>query len=218
MHQTVWTQRMTRVTGLGLALVLGAVGQTPPGPLNLTLQDALDRARANSPQMLSANLTALIAREDTRQAKAALLPAAGGVSQFIYTQLSLTARHRAVFVSNDGPHIPNNQLGVHGDIYAPSKIADYRKSQVAELIARIQDRNRWPGFGRRGGAELLRAALGQSQAVECAAEPAGSSAIPRASTQKQEAKRRSSPLRHGQGADPTCSARAGYARGATCDR
>jgi len=96
----------------------------------------MERARANSPLINSANLAALIAREDTVQAKAALLPTAGGVSQFIYTQPN--GAPSGVFVSNDGPHIYNNQLGVHGDIYAPSKIADYRKTQVAELIARAK--------------------------------------------------------------------------------
>jgi outer membrane protein TolC len=122
--------------GLGLALCRGACAQTPAAPLVLTLQDAMERARANSPQILSANIAALIAREDTVQAKAALLPSAGGLSQYIYTQPN--GASSGVFVSNDGPHIYNNQLVLHGDIYAPSKFFDYRGTQVAEAIARAK--------------------------------------------------------------------------------
>ena len=116
------------------ALFHAALAQTP-SPLRLTLADALQRARANSPQILSANINALLAREDTVQAKAALLPTAGTLNQYIYTQ----ARDGAlVFVSNDGVHVYNNQLVVHGDIYAPQKLADWRKSQVAEAVARFK--------------------------------------------------------------------------------
>ena len=38
-------------------------------PLTLTLQDALARARANVPQLLSANITAQLAHEDRVQAQ-----------------------------------------------------------------------------------------------------------------------------------------------------
>ena len=41
-------------------------------------------------------------------------------------------------MSNDGPHVYNNQAVVHGDIYSFGKIADYRKSQVAEAVARAK--------------------------------------------------------------------------------
>ena len=109
---------------------------TPPPTLILNLQDAMERARANSPQILSASISALLAREDTVQAKAGLLPSAAAFSQYIYTQPN--GLPSGVFVSNDGPHIYNNQLQVHGDIYAPAKLADYRKTQVAEAVARAK--------------------------------------------------------------------------------
>jgi outer membrane protein len=128
------------MAGLALVLCRGAFGQIPapaPGaPLKLTLEDAMTRARANSPQILSANINSLLAREDTVQAKAALLPSVNGLSQYIYTQPNGFAS--GVFVSNDGPHIYNNYLSVHGDIYAPEKLADYRKSQVAQAVARAK--------------------------------------------------------------------------------
>jgi outer membrane protein TolC len=136
MYRIASMRRTLIVVGLAFAPCPGAFAQAPSPPLNLTLQDAMERARANSPQILSANLATLIAREDTVQAKAALLPGVGASSQYIYTQPNGTSS--GVFVANDGPHIYNNQLAVHGDLYAPSKLADYRKTQLAEAIARAK--------------------------------------------------------------------------------
>jgi outer membrane protein TolC len=95
----------------------------------------MQRARANSPQILSANINALLAREDTVQAKAALLPTVSTLNQYIYTQ---ARDSNLVFVSNDGVHVYNNQLQVHGDLYAPQKLADWRKSQVSEAVAKAK--------------------------------------------------------------------------------
>ncbi len=128
--------RIPLIVCLGVALCLGAFAQTPPATLTLTLQDAMERARANSPQILLANIATLLAREDAIQAKAGLLPTAQGFSQFIYTQPN--GAPSGTFVSNDGPHVYNNQLMVHGDIYAPGKLAEYRKTQLAEAVARAK--------------------------------------------------------------------------------
>ena len=100
------------IVGLGLALCQGALAQNPPpaspnAPLRLTLADAMERARTNSPQILSANIAALIAREDTVQAKAALLPTVKRFNQYIYTQPNGTLT--GMFVSNDGVHVYNNR-------------------------------------------------------------------------------------------------------------
>ena len=129
------------IVGLGLALCQGALAQNPPpaspnAPLRLTLADAMERARANSPQILSANIAALLAREDTVQARAALLPGVSSFNQFIYTQPNGTPS--GAFVSNDGVHVYNNQAIVHGDIFDLEKRADYRKTQVAEAVARAK--------------------------------------------------------------------------------
>jgi outer membrane protein TolC len=43
-----------------------------------------------------------------------------------------------VFVSNDGPHVYNNQAVAHADIYAPAKRADYRRAIAAEAVARAK--------------------------------------------------------------------------------
>src|SRR5438445_2772900 len=88
------------IAQLASALPLGATaGQPPSGqptaveriapPASgapLTLQDALAQARANSQAFRSAQLAADLAREDRKQARAALLPSLSGFSQFIYTE------------------------------------------------------------------------------------------------------------------------------------
>jgi len=120
----------------GVALVAcAALAQAQPA-VPLTLPDALERARANAPALLAAANAALIAHEDTVQAKAALLPTANWFNQFIYTQPNSTPT--GVFVPNDGPHVYYNQANVHGDIFAPGKRADYHRAEAAEAVARAK--------------------------------------------------------------------------------
>ena len=114
-----------------------AGAQAPPGaPVTLNFAAALQRARQYSQQVLAANYAALLAREDRVQAKAALLPTANVFNQFIYTQPNDTPS--GIFVSNDGPHVYNQYAQVHGDIYSPGKIADYRRAMAAEAVARAR--------------------------------------------------------------------------------
>jgi outer membrane protein TolC len=117
---------------LGFALASAAFGQ----PLQLTLQQAIERARLYGPSFLNANFAAASAHEDAVQAKAALLPGVSALSQFIYTQPNGTPS--GVFVSNDGPHVYNQQALVHGDLFAPAKRADYHRALAAEAVARAK--------------------------------------------------------------------------------
>ncbi|HLK06569.1 MAG TPA: hypothetical protein VKV30_01445, partial [Candidatus Angelobacter sp.] len=55
-------------------------------PLTLTLQDALNRARANSVAFQAALTDQGIAHEDKVQARAGLLPSVNYNNEFIYTQ------------------------------------------------------------------------------------------------------------------------------------
>ena len=121
---------------LGLALASAGFAQPATPPLKLTLRQAIDRARQYGPSFLAANLAAASAHEDAVQAKAALLPSVSALSQFIYTQPNGTPS--GVFVSNDGPHIYNQQALVHGDLYAPGKRADYHRALAAEAAARAK--------------------------------------------------------------------------------
>ena len=106
------------------------------GPVTLTLEDAMQRARQYSQQVYSADIAARLAHEDAVQAKAALLPTAEGQSGYIYTQPNGTVT--GVFVPNDGPHVYIDQLNVHADVYDPAKRADYRRSLAAEAAAQAR--------------------------------------------------------------------------------
>jgi len=129
-----------RLTILGLCLAFcqqGVFAQAPnQGPITLTLQQAMVRARQYSQQVYTANISALLAHEDAVQAKAALLPTAEGVSGFIYTQPNGTPS--GVFVPNDGPRVYTELLTVHADVFNPAKRADYRRAQAAEAVARAR--------------------------------------------------------------------------------
>src|SRR5450756_1512781 len=135
-----WTLSMPRILPilcLALALRCGAFAQTPTPALTLTLQEAMERARANCQQLLSADIAARIAREDKVQAKAALLPSVNWENGFSYTQ-SNGPDNNLTFVTNDGPRVYTNLANVHADVYAPGKRADYQMAIAAEAIARAK--------------------------------------------------------------------------------
>src|SRR6202163_4392151 len=125
--------------GLGLALQHGIYAQPPgpeaPPPRTVTLTEAMELARINSPLIASANITALLAHEDRVQAKAALLPNANWFNQFIYTQPNGTPS--GVFVANDGPHVYNSQGQVHEDL-SWTRHAEYRRAVAAEVLAKAK--------------------------------------------------------------------------------
>jgi len=131
--------RILPIAGLTLALCQYASAQAPPDnatPLTITLQDALQRAQKYSQQTFNANIEALLAHEDTVQAKAALFPSVNGLSQYIYTQGNGTPT--GVFVPNDGVHVYNDYATAHADLFAPSKHFDYRRTIAAEAAARAR--------------------------------------------------------------------------------
>ncbi len=98
------------------ALTGVAPSQTPAPPPTINLQDALARARQYGGQIQSANLAALLAREDRVQARAATLPSVNAFNQFIYTEPNGTPS--GVFVANDGPHVYNEQAIAHQELLA----------------------------------------------------------------------------------------------------
>ncbi len=129
--------RLLLVAGAGLTLAVYAFGQaTPAAPLSITFDDALKRAQTVSPQLLSAEIASKLAREDRVQAKSAMLPTVGMLNQFIYTQPN--GRDSGVFISNDGPHLYNNQAVVHGEIFSAARRAEYRVSIAAEAAAQAR--------------------------------------------------------------------------------
>ena len=128
------------VTGAAFAIAASALPASAQAPSPdippLTLQAALDAARANSQVLRTAVTSAQLATEDRVQARAALLPGVSGLLQYIYTQPNGTPS--GVFVANDGPNVYNAWGTVHGDIFAPTRWAEYRSAGAAEAVARAR--------------------------------------------------------------------------------
>ncbi len=119
---------------IGLVVCSARLSAAQDAPL--TLKAALDLARVNSPIFRSAQLASELASEDRKQAKAAMLPAVGGLMQYIYTQPNGTLS--GIFVPNDGPNVYTTWLNVHGDLVSPAKWAEYRSAAAAEAVARAK--------------------------------------------------------------------------------
>jgi outer membrane protein TolC len=109
---------------------------SPSGaPMTLTLQDALDRARINSPQFQAAITEYRLAHEDRSQARAALFPSAVYNNQFLYTQGNGTPSGR--YIANNAVHEYVSQLDVH-QAFGLSQIADYRRTGAVEALAKAK--------------------------------------------------------------------------------
>src|SRR6266446_10361014 len=113
-----------------------ALSQTPAPPQTINLQDALARARQYGGQIQSANLAALLAREDRVQARAATLPSVNAFNQFIYTEPNGTPS--GVFVANDGPHVYNEQAILHQELLSLIRRGEINRAAAAEAVARAK--------------------------------------------------------------------------------
>src|SRR5579863_5397111 len=139
---------------LGFTLILGASAQTAPNqvapesgarqganpspsaaPLTLTLQDALERARKNSPEYRAALMEFGLAREDRVQSRAALLPSVNYNAAFLYTEGNGTPAAR--FVANNGVHEYISQGNAHEEI-SLANVAEYRRASAAEAVAKAR--------------------------------------------------------------------------------
>jgi outer membrane protein TolC len=109
-------------------------GQAAPPPV-ITLQDALDRAKMLDAQYQLAVTNASLAREDRKQAKAALLPGVTASTQYLLTQGNgITPNGR--YVTNDGVHVYRAWGIAHQDINADTfEKTGYRHAQAAEALA-----------------------------------------------------------------------------------
>ena len=188
------------LTILGLTLTYSVFAQpAPPAPtLTLTLQNALDRARANSQQLLSADIAARIAHEDRVQAKAALLPTATWENGYVYTQPN--GSDTGVFVANNGQNVYTNLGNIHGDVYAPGKRADYRMAIAAEAIARARVEIAARGLTAVVVQNFYAMAVAQRALLANAQRACRRPSSSWTSPQKQEAGGRGGALRRGQGA------------------
>jgi outer membrane protein TolC len=114
-------------------------------PVTITLQDAIERARANDPQYRSALTDLGVAREDRVQARAELLPTVTYNNSFIYTEgtgqpaaCALTSTCPANrFIANNGVHEYVSQANLHQSV-SLGGMAGYRRSVAALAQARAK--------------------------------------------------------------------------------
>jgi outer membrane protein TolC len=105
------------------------------GTIRLTLDEALVRARQNSPQFQAALGDAQIAHEDTKQAKDALLPSVNYNNQLLYTQGNGTGGVR--FLNNNVVHEYFSQGNVH-EVLDVAGIYAVRRASAAAALARAR--------------------------------------------------------------------------------
>ena len=104
-------------------------------PLQLTLQDALTRARKNSTEFQAAATDAAIATEERNQARDALLPTVNYNNEYLYTQSN--GAHSVAYIANNAVHEYVSQGDVHEAIDLAS-VANYRRSAAAAAVARAK--------------------------------------------------------------------------------
>jgi outer membrane protein TolC len=114
------------------AIACPAWCQTPAAP-TITLADALTRAKQYGGQIQSANLSVLLAKEDSAQARAGRLPTVSAFNQFIYTEGNGTPS--GVFVANDGVHVYNEQAQVHEEVLSIFRRGEIRRAAAAQAVA-----------------------------------------------------------------------------------
>src|SRR5205085_782645 len=78
--------RLTNIAALGTLLIAIPLAASAQPAITIDLKDAIPRARRYGGPVAGANIAAQLAREDTRQAKAAALPSLNAFNQFIYTE------------------------------------------------------------------------------------------------------------------------------------
>jgi outer membrane protein len=108
-------------------------------PVTITWRDALERARQNDAQYLSAVTEARSAHQNRIQARASLLPSVSTTTQELLTTgngVFSTGR----FVTNDGVHVYRAWGVFHQDL-SPSTfmMTGYRKASAAEALAQAQE-------------------------------------------------------------------------------
>ncbi len=125
---------LTGAFAAGMATAQAADQAAPPPVINLA--DALSRAAKYATQVQSAALSALLAEEDRKQAKAATLPSVNAFNQFIYTQGNGTLS--GVYVANDGVHVYNEQALVHQELLSLFRRGEINRAAAAEAVAKAR--------------------------------------------------------------------------------
>jgi outer membrane protein TolC len=110
-------------------------GASITGPVTITLQDALARARVNEPQYRAALTQYGVAKENTVQSRAALLPNVNYSTSFIYTQGNGASGPR--YIANNAVHEYSSQGNAH-QAFSLQNVAEYRRARAEEALAKAR--------------------------------------------------------------------------------
>ncbi len=106
-------------------------------PQPITFSDALQRARANSPETQAAFTALGLAHEDLVQSRAALLPNASYNMAAIYTDPTSRGSKDQIFIANNGVHEYIAQGNLHQNLSLQT-FADYGRAAAAQAVARAK--------------------------------------------------------------------------------
>jgi outer membrane protein TolC len=125
------------MVSLGSAQEANQVQSAPnsTGPLTITLQDAIARAHSNEPQYRAALTQYGVARQNTVQSRAAMLPNVNYTTSFLYTQGNGAGGFR--FVANNGVHEYLSQGNAH-EALSLQNVAEYRRARAEEALAKAR--------------------------------------------------------------------------------
>jgi outer membrane protein TolC len=126
---------LTAVSGLAQQSNQVLAADASGAPLTLTLQDALSRARINEPNYRAALTGYGVARQNTVEARAGLLPNVSYTGQFLYDQGNGTSTGRSI--AANGVHEYVSGGSVHQSL-SLQDAAEYRRSQADEALAKAQ--------------------------------------------------------------------------------
>ena len=137
---------ISKLTSFTLVLLVcaSAIAQVPaqstaggpqPATIVLTLADALERARANSPQFQAAVTELGLAREDRYQARAALLPGVDYNNAFTYTQGNGTST--GLYIGANGVHEYVSQGAAH-EVIGAAQVLDYQRAAAVHALAKAR--------------------------------------------------------------------------------
>src|SRR5882724_1351634 len=110
---------------------------TAGAPQAITFADALQRARANNPQMQAAFTALGLAHEDLVQSRAALLPNVSYNMQAIYTEPTSRGSKDQIFIANNGVHEYIAQGNIHQNLSLQT-FAVYSRAAAAQAVARAK--------------------------------------------------------------------------------
>ncbi len=106
-------------------------------PPTISFLDALQRSRANNPQLQAAFTALGLAHQDLVQSRAAMLPNASYNMQAIYTEPVSHGSKDPVFIANNGVREYIAQANVHQNLSLQT-FADFGRAHEAQAVARAR--------------------------------------------------------------------------------